>query len=47
MPYMATPYGIVVLTATAEGISRVTAFGDPGLVTAFGFPAVPPVDDAG
>jgi RNA polymerase sigma-70 factor, ECF subfamily len=41
------PYGIVVLTATAEGISRITAFGDPGLVTAFGFPAVPPVDDAG
>jgi RNA polymerase sigma-70 factor (ECF subfamily) len=36
------PYGIVVLTATAEGISRITAFGDPGLVTAFGFPAVPP-----
>jgi hypothetical protein len=38
---MATPYGIVVLTATAEGISRVTAFGDPGLVTAFGFPSRP------
>jgi hypothetical protein len=29
MPQMATPCGIVVLTATAEGISRVTAFGDP------------------
>jgi hypothetical protein len=28
----------VVLTATAEGISRITSFGDPGLVTAFGFP---------
>ncbi len=41
------PYGIVVLTATAEGISRITAFGDPGLVTSFGFPAVPPDDDAG
>ena len=41
------PYGIVVLTATAEGISRITAFGDPGLVTAFGFPAVPSADDAG
>ncbi len=41
------PYGIVVLTATAEGISRITAFGDPGLVTAFGFPAVPPVDHGG
>jgi RNA polymerase sigma-70 factor (ECF subfamily) len=41
------PYGIVVLTATAEGISRITAFGHPGLVTAFGFPAVPPEDNAG
>jgi hypothetical protein len=40
------PYGIVVLTVTAGGISRITAFGDPGLVTAFGFPAVPPADDA-
>jgi RNA polymerase sigma-70 factor (ECF subfamily) len=36
------PYGIVVLTATTEGISRITAFGDPHLVTAFGFPPVPP-----
>jgi RNA polymerase sigma-70 factor (ECF subfamily) len=36
------PYGIVVLTATAAGISRITAFGDPDLVTAFGFPPVPP-----
>jgi len=34
------PYGIVVLTATAEGISRITSFGDAGLITAFGFPAV-------
>jgi RNA polymerase sigma-70 factor (ECF subfamily) len=41
------PYGIVVLTVTAESISRITAFGDPELVTAFGFPAVPPTDDAG
>jgi RNA polymerase sigma-70 factor, ECF subfamily len=41
------PYGIVVLTATAEGISRITAFGDPGLITAFGFPAVPPVSPTG
>ena len=40
------PYGIVVLTVTAEGISRITAFGDPELVTAFGFPAVPSADDA-
>ena len=41
------PYGIAVLTATAGGISRITAFGDPALVTAFGFPAVPPADVAG
>ena len=38
------PYGITVLTADAGGISRITAFGDPGLVTAFGFPAVLPAD---
>jgi RNA polymerase sigma-70 factor (ECF subfamily) len=38
------PYGIVVLTVTAGAISRITAFGDPELVTAFGFPAtLPPV----
>jgi RNA polymerase sigma-70 factor (ECF subfamily) len=36
------PYGIVVLTATADGISRITSFGDPDLITAFGFPVVPP-----
>jgi len=28
----------------AGGISRITAFGDPELVTAFGFPAVAPAD---
>jgi len=33
------PYGIVVLTATAAGISRITSFGDPALITAFGFPS--------
>lgn len=36
------PYGIVVLTGTPDGIASITAFGDPDLVTAFGFPAVPP-----
>jgi RNA polymerase sigma-70 factor (ECF subfamily) len=36
------PYGIVVLTATAEGISSITSFGNPDLITAFGFPTVPP-----
>lgn len=36
------PYGVVVLTANAEGISRITSFGDADLVTAFGFPAIPP-----
>jgi RNA polymerase sigma-70 factor (ECF subfamily) len=30
-------YGICVLTVTAAGIRRITSFGDPGLVTAFGF----------
>jgi RNA polymerase sigma-70 factor (ECF subfamily) len=33
------PYGIVVLTAGADGITAITAFGDPYLVQAFGFPA--------
>jgi RNA polymerase sigma-70 factor, ECF subfamily len=33
------PYGIVVLTADAEGISAITAFGDADLVTMSGFPA--------
>jgi len=35
------PYGIVVLTVTSAGISRISSFGDPGLVTAFGFPPEP------
>jgi RNA polymerase sigma-70 factor, ECF subfamily len=33
-------FGIAVLTATRTGISRIVVFGDPGLVTRFGFPAV-------
>ena len=33
------PYGVVVLTVRAAGISRVSSFGDPGLVGLFGFPA--------
>jgi RNA polymerase sigma-70 factor, ECF subfamily len=32
-------YGIVVLTITREGISRIVSFGDPSLVPAFGFPS--------
>jgi RNA polymerase sigma-70 factor (ECF subfamily) len=36
------PYGIVVLTVEADGISAITAFGDPNLVPGFGFPAVAP-----
>ena len=32
------PYGIVVLTVTSEGISRIVSFGDPGLLPVFGFP---------
>ena len=35
------PYGICVLTVTSQGISRVSSFGDPGLVTVFGFPLDP------
>jgi RNA polymerase sigma-70 factor (ECF subfamily) len=31
------PYGICVLTVTAAGIRRISSFGDPGLVTVFGF----------
>jgi RNA polymerase sigma-70 factor, ECF subfamily len=31
------PYGICVLTVTTSGISRVSSFGDPSLVTVFGF----------
>jgi RNA polymerase sigma-70 factor (ECF subfamily) len=31
------PYGICVLTVTDAGISRISSFGDPGLVAAFGF----------
>jgi RNA polymerase sigma-70 factor, ECF subfamily len=36
------PYGICVLTVTGQGISRVSSFGDPGLVTRFGLPPHPP-----
>ncbi|MGW7241510.1 RNA polymerase subunit sigma-70 [Streptomyces sp. NPDC054804] len=32
-------YGILVLTVTSTGIARINAFGDPGLVKRFGFPA--------
>jgi RNA polymerase sigma-70 factor (ECF subfamily) len=32
------PYGICVLTVTSQGIYRVVSFGDPSLVTTFGFP---------
>jgi len=32
------PYGVVVLTVGAAGISRVSSFGDPRLVELFGFP---------
>src|SRR5580692_4490824 len=32
-------FGIAVLTVTPTGIARIVVFGDPGLVTKFGFPA--------
>ena len=35
------PYGICVLTVTGAGIRRISSFGDPGLVTVFGFRAIP------
>jgi RNA polymerase sigma-70 factor, ECF subfamily len=35
------PYGICVLTVTDAGIRRISSFGDPGLVTMFGFTAIP------
>jgi RNA polymerase sigma-70 factor, ECF subfamily len=31
------PYGILVLTVTGDGISRISSFGDPSLLTVFGF----------
>jgi RNA polymerase sigma-70 factor (ECF subfamily) len=31
------PYGICVLTVTGAGIRRISSFGDPGLVSVFGF----------
>lgn len=33
-------FGIVALTTTTEGISRIVAFGDPGLAELFGKPAL-------
>ena len=33
------PYGICVLTVISAGIRRISSFGDPGLVTVFGFRA--------
>jgi len=33
------PYGICVLTVTSAGIRRISSFGDPTLVTVFGFEA--------
>ena len=41
------PYGICVLTVTGAGIRRISSFGDPRLVTVFGFrPDVPRAEDA-
>ena len=34
------PYGICVLTVTAAGISRISSFGDPELLTVFGFSSI-------
>jgi RNA polymerase sigma-70 factor (ECF subfamily) len=41
------PYGICVLTVTGAGIRRISSFGDPALVTVFGFrPDLPAASDA-
>ena len=41
------PYGICVLTVTGAGIRRISSFGDPRLVTVFGFrPGVAQAKDA-
>jgi RNA polymerase sigma-70 factor (ECF subfamily) len=41
------PYGICVLTVTGAGIRRISSFGDPRLVTVFGFrPDMPQARDA-
>jgi RNA polymerase sigma-70 factor (ECF subfamily) len=31
------PYGILVLTVTGDGISRISSFGDPSLLPVFGY----------
>jgi len=36
------PYGIVVLTTTSRGVSKIVSFGEPALVAVFGFPPVQP-----
>ncbi len=36
------PYGICVLTVTDAGVRRISSFGDPGLLTVFGFRPAPP-----
>ena len=41
------PYGICVLTVTDAGISRISSFGDPELVAAFGFGPIPSLDAGG
>jgi RNA polymerase sigma-70 factor, ECF subfamily len=40
-------FGIAVLDVTATGIARIVVFGDPGLVTLFGLPLVPPLEAVG
>jgi hypothetical protein len=35
-------YGVAVLTVTTTGTARISVFGDPGLVTKFGYPVLAP-----
>jgi RNA polymerase sigma-70 factor (ECF subfamily) len=40
-------FGIAVLTTTSTGIARIVVFGEPDLVTSFGFPPVHPPSAGG
>jgi RNA polymerase sigma-70 factor (ECF subfamily) len=40
-------FGIAVLTTTRSGIARIVVFGEPDLVTSFGFPPVHPASARG
>jgi RNA polymerase sigma-70 factor (ECF subfamily) len=39
-------YGVAVLQPTTRGIARISTFGDPALVTMFGYPLIAPTRTA-